>query len=200
MFASRLRRNHLTILSFLVVSLLTGGLSRAVHFPEIGSTEDQKIPMTIQADTMTYLDRANKVIFDGNVVVVRGPMTMKSKHLEIRLSGRRENRDVVTGTLGLSFDNREIVAMVAEGNVDIRQGAQKAKAAHAVYQKDAGTVELSGNPEAWQGDTYLTGTKITLWLDENRSSVDNGRVVFQPKKNQPLDGTRSRVSGESIGP
>lgn len=201
MFASRLRLSRLTVLLFLWVLFWWGSAPAwGSRNPLLKTTEDPNISMTIKADAMTFFDLENKAVFEGNVVVVRGEMTLKSESLEIRFSPKVPRGSGSSTPVGSSFEGREIVMMTAEGDVDVRQGNQRAKAGRAVYRKETGSVELFVHPEAWQGETYLTGTKITLWLDQNRGVVDNGRAVFPPKRDRTGNGTESRTSGKNLHP
>lgn len=189
MFVSRLRLECLTLLAFIVIFLWGAEPSRGIQNPLLDSSDDAKAPMTIQADAMTFWDRANRVVFEGHVVVVRGEMTMKADQLDIRLSDKGTDGSHSEPRPAFSLSGREISWMTAKGNVDVRRGTQRAKAGQAVYRKDSSVIELSDKPEAWQGDTHLTGTRITLWLDQNRSAVDNGTVVFQATATMTKDRT-----------
>jgi lipopolysaccharide transport protein LptA len=200
MFASRLHLNRLTIIVFLFA--LPGSMvpARANQNRVVHPLERTQLPMTVQADSMIFLDRKDKVIFNGSVVVVQGDFTLKTDHLEMMLADKGKKPEGTSHQPGLSLDGREISFMTANGNVDIRQGNQRARADHAIYHKASSLVELSGKPEAWQGDTYLTGTKISLWLNENRSTVVNGRVIFHPKKNHDAEGAESNALGSDLRP
>ena len=198
MFASRLHLNLLTIIFLLIALPESVAPARANRNRAVGPLERTQLPMTVQSDSMTFLDRQDKVIFSGSVIFVQGDFILKTDHLEIMLANKRKKPEPMLNRTGLSINGREINYMTANGNVDIQQGNQRATAEYAIYHKESSLVELSGKPEAWQGDTYLTGTKISLWLNENRSTVVNGKVVFQPKRNHEEGGAGSNASGNDL--
>jgi len=59
------------------------------------------------------------------------------------------------------------------------QDTKNATADHAVYRRDpAENVVLTGQPETWEEGYRVRGSKITIWLKEQRSVVEDSRVVI----------------------
>ncbi len=79
-----------------------------------------------------------------------------------------------------SESGKEIRFIEAKGNVKIAKGESRAKCERAIYDKQKEIVILRGSPVAWQGGTRISGPKMTMFLNENRSVVEGGtRVTIQ---------------------
>jgi lipopolysaccharide export system protein LptA len=140
-------------------------------------------PMAITSRSMTVKNLDQRVIFDRDVLVVKGDMDLYADRVEVMLAQPSK-----TGTsqpaLGvgpdmLSEDNIERI--VAEGRVKVVQGKKTATADHAVYHRADETVVLTGRPETWEQGVRIQGSKITILLKEQRSIVDESHVVIYPE-------------------
>ena len=77
-----------------------------------------------------------------------------------------------------TFGNRAVSLIDAIGNVVMQQGDKKAKSRKAVYHQRDEVLVLTGDPEAWEEGYRVTGTKMTMFLKEDRSVVEGSRVVI----------------------
>ena len=70
----------------------------------------------------------------------------------------------------------EVVRIVAMGNVKITQQDRIALSNKAVYEAKAvpRAVVLTGEPRIWRNKDFLTGRRITFYLDDGRSIVEGG--------------------------
>jgi lipopolysaccharide export system protein LptA len=80
--------------------------------------------------------------------------------------------------------------IVAKGSVQIRRTlGGEASAEEATYYQADEKVVLTGKPVVKQGDDLVEGSKITLFLKENRSIVEGSeenkvRAVIAPRSGQ----------------
>ena len=65
----------------------------------------------------------------------------------------------------------------AKGHVKITKGESRATCTRALYDKKNEKIILLGSPVVWQDGTRVSGQKITMYLQENRSTVEGGTRV-----------------------
>jgi lipopolysaccharide export system protein LptA len=127
-------------------------------------------PIHVTSDRLEADDQAQTVIFSGNAVATQDDVTINADRLIIKYTG----------------ENREIVQLTAEGQVRIVQQEKLATGGKAVYYNQEERVVMTGSPKVTEGDNFVEGQEITLYLNEKRSVVsggDGGRVkaIFTPK-------------------
>jgi lipopolysaccharide export system protein LptA len=134
------------------------------------SSADRDQPLEITSHQLEVFQDEQKSIFSGDVVAQQGEMTL------------------YTDKLTVIFDaQNEVSRIEAAGKVRIEEPLRNARGAHAVFDRDADTLILSGNAEVVQGENRITGDEITLFIGQNRSIVrsqKSGRVraVILPEK------------------
>lgn len=131
---------------------------------------DPNQPLEITAQQLEVFQEEQKSIFSGEVVAQQGEMTLYADQLTVTFAGQNE-----------------VSRIEAAGSVRIEEPLRKARGDHAVFDRDAETLILSGNAEVVQGENRITGDEITLFIGQNRSIVkshDSGRVraVILPEK------------------
>jgi len=147
------------------------------------ASEQPPKPMSITSRTMTVKNLEQRVVFDQDVTVTSGDMDLSADRVEVILV-RPADSDGATPFSGgagpnlLAEDN--IDRIVADGHVKVVQGDKGATAHHAVYQRADQTVVLTGNPETSEEGVRIQGSKITILLDQQRSIVEESRVVIYP--------------------
>ncbi len=136
--------------------------------------------ISITADQMESVDRERVVIFTGNVVTRQEELVVNCDRMRVYYqesgvwpdgSGKPSGSEKKSGERETRIDR-----LVAEGNVKITKGTQVALAGMAVYEarKDKRKIILTGQPRVWNENDFLSGKKITYYLDENRSVVEGG--------------------------
>ena len=138
-----------------------------------GRGVDQPLRITSQ-----HLEADNKnsvIIFSGNVVAKQGNMTIYADAARVYYEKKEEGN--------------EIREMVATGNVKIQEADRLATAQNAVFTNAEQKIVLTGQPKVWQGKDMVSGEKITLLLEEDKSFVESvpGRpveVILYPKEGQ----------------
>ncbi|MFQ5455890.1 MAG: LptA/OstA family protein [Nitrospirota bacterium] len=168
-----------------ILILLIFSKADIISAEEIAGEEKQ--PLSITADMMTVKNMENKAIFQGNVTVIKGDVRLNADRVEVSFSlpekGRSSKESGFAGfesMMGLDNQN-EIDLIEAIGEVKMAQGNRKAKAEKAFYYQVEEKIVLTGNPEAWDNDQRIAGKKITIYLKEDKSIVEESRVVINPK-------------------
>ena len=127
-------------------------------------------PIHVTSDRLEADDEARTVIFSGNAVATQDDVTIHGDRLTIKYAGEK----------------REIVQMIADGHVRIVQQGKLATGEKAVFYKQEERVVMTGSPKVTEGESFVEGQEITLYLNEKRTVVSRGaggRVnpVFTPK-------------------
>ncbi len=74
---------------------------------------------------------------------------------------------------------REVTRVECTGGVQAQDGDRYARGERAEYDVSSGVLVVTGSPEARQGTTYVTGTKVRLTLGSERLEVENARIVVE---------------------
>ena len=74
---------------------------------------------------------------------------------------------------------REVTRVECTGGVKAQDGDRFARGERAEYDVPSGVLVVTGSPEARQGTTYVTGTKVRLTLGSERLEVENARIVVE---------------------
>ena len=113
-------------------------------------------------------------------------LTITSDHAEVTFAPAEvpmENKKPPAGLLSpqSQFVDNEITLIHATGNVVLRQGDRQVHSKEAFYYQKEEKVILLGEPVAWEKDYRVTGTKMTIFLRENRSVIEGSKVIIHPK-------------------
>lgn len=126
-------------------------------------------PIVITADSMRAARLNERVDFSGNVTLKREGMTLSSDTASVYYAGQRK---------GI----KEIEAL---GNVVVRKEGRIAHAQRALYYSKEDKIVLTGDARVIEGENEIGGDRITLYLQNDRSVVEGGNVLFyQEKRNQ----------------
>ena len=166
----------------LMITLL--GLSIPSHgFTETSSLGFEKIgkgqPVIIKADTLEMDNKRRIVTFEGSVEAKEAEFTLKCRKMLIYYVEGKGSRS--PDSPGIEIDR-----IVASGKVEItRSDGGIATADEAVYYQKEEKMVLTGKPVVKQGDYFVEGSKITLFIKENRSVVEGSenmkvRAVMSP--------------------
>ena len=118
----------------------------------------------VHADEFTYDGRRHLLVYEGAVEIERGTMNLKTDRLEMRLSD----------------DEKRIREAVAQGSVEIRDGARAAWGRRAEFSESDATVHLTGDPRLKDGPNELEADTIIYRFNDRRmNAVGNVRGVFR---------------------
>ncbi len=124
----------------------------------------------IKSDSLVAYNEAAYAEFTGNVTAVQGTTQITADKLKIYYSkapGDKGKQD--TG-------EESIKKVVATGKVVIRSENRTAYTSMAEYTPASKVVVLSGpDSKVTSGNNYVTGDKITFYVNEDRVTVERGK-------------------------
>ncbi len=123
---------------------------------DFGSTDSEE-PIHVVANELEILRGEGKAVYSGDVVAKRGVSTLYSDTL----------------TIFFDTEKNEVKRIVAEGNVKILSEGRTATAGRAEFDNLTRTVVLLEHPTIFQGKDIIKGSKITIFIDEERSIVES---------------------------
>jgi lipopolysaccharide transport protein LptA len=85
-----------------------------------------------------------------------------------------------TLTADYTADMKQIKQIVAEGKVNAVQGNRVATGDKAVFDDQAKTVTLTGNPIMRQGNSQISGSRVIYFVEQDRAVAEgDGKVRVQ---------------------
>ena len=149
------------------------GTTLAQLSQELTSSE----PLTITSETLTVENKKNIARFDDKVVIKKGDLLITGDHVEITLNGYEP------GTLPqASMDSQAVSKIRAWGNVILKHAGLHAQAREAIYNQENETVTLFGEPILFEEGYQVTGTKMIFYLKEDRSIIEESKVLIQSQE------------------
>jgi lipopolysaccharide export system protein LptA len=122
---------------------------------------NKKDPIYITADWMEVDQIKNTVTYKGRVVTIQGEMTIRSETL----------------TADYNPDMKQIKQIVAEGKVNATQGDRVATGDKLIFDDQAKTVTLTGNPMMRQGNNQISGSRVIYFVEQDRAVAEgDGKV------------------------
>ena len=107
-----------------------------------------------------------RAVFDGNVIVVQGPMRLAAARIEVEYATEDGAND--------------IQQMTATGGVTYANGTDAAESQTAVYSPDAGTLVMTGNVLLTQGPSVIAGERLVVDLASGTGQMEGRvRTLFQ---------------------
>jgi lipopolysaccharide export system protein LptA len=174
----------------LLVVLLWAGFVPAPLAAD-GATTPSADSVVITSQSLVFKNQENMAVFAGKVVMVKAGFIMHADHMVAYFAGtsatdsptpkKPTKSATATARAGPelpTLGSRAVSLIEATGNVIMEQGNKKAKSKKAVYSQHDEKLVLTGEPEAWEQGYHVTGTKMTMFLKEDRSIVETSRVVI----------------------
>ena len=131
-----------------------------------GPREKVRGPITVTSETLTADNKEHTALFEKNVVAKTSDMTI---HADWMLVYYKEQGGDVT-------------KIEAKGNVRVYREAKVITSKEAVYFADEEKVVFTGDPRAVDGENVVTGSKITYFTKDDRSLVENSRVILKNRQ------------------
>ena len=120
---------------------------------------DSRAPVEISADRGEAQDRADRVVFAGNVIVKQQALTLRTARLTVAYS---------------NDDGIDINRIDASGGVVVTSPSETARGDFGVYDLDQGLITLVGNVRLERAGSFLNGGRLTIDLDTGRAVMDGG--------------------------
>ncbi len=171
-------RSNLSFFCLLVIFVYPGN-THAQTTIDASST----VPLTITSQTMTVNNKENITVFDHNVVIKKGDLTITSDHVEIILKDD-QSPSLPSSTL----NSGSISQLHAWGNVKMDDGKRNSQAHEAIYNQEEDTVTLLGEPVLFEEGYKVTGTKMTFYIKDNKSIIENSKVLIHSQESNKKTG------------
>jgi lipopolysaccharide export system protein LptA len=147
---------------FIIVSVVLVAAMPVNGGPEKGKRE----PIVITSRRMQADKLGDKVTFTGDVTLKKEGMTLNSDLMVVFY-------DVTT---------KGIKEIEASGNVVVRKEGRVALSNKAFYDSREEKIVLTGDARIIENENQLGGEKITLFMRDDRSIVEGGKVLFYQDK------------------
>jgi lipopolysaccharide export system protein LptA len=166
-----------------------------------GFSVNREKPVQITSNTLEVRDKEKRATFIGNVLVVQGDTTMKSKTLDVFYDqdGEADARTAQSAMPG----QQQIRRLEAKGGVTVTQKDQTATGDTGIFDMPANTVTLLGNVVITQGPQVIRGERLMVNLTTSESRVEGGstgvRALFHPNaRTKPGDKTSDSKATDSM--
>lgn len=188
------------IFFLLLSAVLAAGASNA-YAAEPGllskTGETAPIPTTITAKKVTVRKQDSQAVFEGTVVLARGPLIVHSDKMVVFFHAEGEGNGTVPISSGEvtggatpqgrapakrhepppGLSNHSVKRVEAIDHVQIKYAGGNATCQKAVYFSDGDKIVLTGDPVAWEKGTRVSGKQITIYITEERSVVEGDSRV-----------------------
>lgn len=135
------------------------------------SAEDAAVPVQVEAKRL-QLDSGQRLArFSDDVVVRRGPMTVRGPRMDARY-----DRD------------GQLTHLVVTGGVELDEGDRRATGQKADYDAATRRLVLTGDPRLYDRGDQLAGERIEMALDSHEVKVDRARGRLRPERHQGEEG------------
>ena len=189
-----------------------GGVTGAPNALQ-GFSQNRERPIQIDAATLEVRDKDKIATFSGDVKVVQGDTTMRSKVLVVfyekeeaparKQSAAKSAKAATPGPGGSS----QIRRLEAKGNVIVTQKDQTVTGDNGVFDMKSNTVTMLGGVVLTNGDNVLRGEKLSVDLTTGVSRVDPGKggrvqglVKSSPQSGAPSGGAPLPLTGAPGSP
>lgn len=138
------------------------------------ASHNTRAPVSFDAGSINFDDRANRVVLTGGVRVEQAGMTVRSSRMLANYSD--------DGSLNVD-------RITANGSVVVTRGNERASGDVAIYDFNRRVITMSGNVELKRGTDTLRGGRLVIDLASGLSTVDGRGGATNS------DGSTGRVSG-----
>jgi lipopolysaccharide export system protein LptA len=152
--------------------LLTAGASAAAQRGKSARGE----PIVINSSRMEADKLGDKVTFTGNVTLKKEGMTLSS--------------DVMV--VFYDAGSKDIKEIQAHGNVVVRKEGRVALSNDASYFSREEKIILTGEARIIENESQIGGERIILFLRDDRSIVEGGKVLLYQDNQENPPATRQR--------
>lgn len=124
--------------------------------------------IVITSRTMMTDNKANTALFEGSVIAKKGDLTLYADKMLVYYSEQKSGSNVKQ--------------VDAESNVKLIKGERVITAAFAVYfSAPEERVVFTGDPRASDGESIVTGSRMTYFIKGERSLVEDSKVFMQDR-------------------
>src|SRR5262249_16661304 len=155
----RLKLVHLLLLSTLPLSFLSAHAERG----------DRNLPVNVEADRLTMDDIKKESVFEGNVTVTQGTLTLKADRVVVKQDAKGFNYAFEYGKAGYFKEKREGYDEYIEGNAERLE-----------YDGKADKVQMFTDAEVRKGSDQVKGDYISYDAVTEFYQVISGPSMASP--------------------
>jgi lipopolysaccharide export system protein LptA len=154
-----------------------------------GFSQNRDKPIKISSASLEVRDKDKVATFSGDVHLIQGDTTLRSKTLVVFYDDDSAPKDpvakpakptpVATGASDAPPMSQQIRRVEAKGGVLVTQKDQTATGESGVFDMQANTVTLLGNVVIAQGQNVVKGDRLTVDLTSGVSRVECGKTQGQ---------------------
>lgn len=147
-------------------------------------------PIIITSQSLVADNNAKTATFTGNVIARKGEATLYSDKMIVysRKDPSAPGETVEKAKSPADSDKGDIEKIEADGSVRLVKGTRVITSKFATYYSDPEErVVFTGEPKAAEGQNVVTGTKMTYFMKDDRSLVENSKVFLVNKERKPAD-------------
>ena len=145
-----------------------------------GFSQNRDKPIKINAATLEVRDKDKVATFAGDVHLVQGDTTLRSKTLVVFYDDDAASKPAAKPAAGAAESgaqqNQQIKRVEAKGNVIVVQKDQTATGESGVFDMRANTVTLLGNVVISQGQNVVKGDTLTVDMTTGVSHIACGKT------------------------
>ncbi len=145
---------------------------------QLTTPEASDEPVHVVADRLEIDNNIQVAVFTGTVKASQGDVKIDCDTLKVYYDqgegadgGKPNAADRAASDAGIMDTGGKVRKVEAMGHVKITQKDRVAVGSKATYWAGARKMLLEGKATVWQGKNQLSGAKITVFLDQNRSVV-----------------------------
>jgi lipopolysaccharide export system protein LptA len=159
---------RLFTVSFFIILIVVAFSSARAGSQKAGEEKTGQIkgPIVITSEKLLADNKAHTALFEGSVVAKSDDMTLHSDRMLVYYAEKTGN----------------VIRIDAEGKVKLVREELVVTSKTANYFADEDKIIFTGEPRAVERGNIVTGTKMTYLLKEDRSIVENSRVLLENKK------------------
>jgi lipopolysaccharide export system protein LptA len=161
-----------------------------------GFSQNRDKPIRINSATLEVRDKEKMATFSGDVHLVQGDTSMRSKTLVVFYDDEASTKPAsasASATQPGPQQNQQIKRVEAKGNVIVVQKDQTATGESGIFDMRANTVTLLGNVAISQGQNVVKGDTLTVDMTTGVSRIACGKAqekcrvtgLFQPGSLKP---------------
>jgi len=128
---------------------------------------------------------------------VKHPIDIKSEQLQIQekkriaiwsghVKAKRDTTDLTCDRLIAHYTkDQEVTRIECIGNVEVWDGNKWARGERADFDNRTGILEVTGSPEAKEGNNHVRGTKVIFYKEKDTIHVENATTIFDNPPKEP---------------
>jgi lipopolysaccharide export system protein LptA len=144
-----------------------------------GFSQNRDKPIKINSATLEVRDKDKMATFSGDVHLVQGDTSMRSKTLVVFYDDDTPSKPAAPSAGGAQAgpqQNQQIKRVEAKGNVTVVQKDQVATGDIGIFDMRANTVTMQGNVVISQGQNVVKGDTLTVDMTTGVSRIACGKA------------------------